>query len=216
MKPLLLNGLDEYCRQHSTDQPELLAELERQTREAMPDAQMLSGPVEGRLLSLLVALSGARRILEVGTFTGYSALWMAMAMPCEGTLYTIDRDERALAMARRFFREAGLDDRIRICQEDAGTCLESLPGPWDMVFLDADKEHYPDYYAAIKPKLRPGGLLVVDNCLWSGQVLEPASESAAAIHRLNEILTGDPDMDNMLLSVRDGIQVARKKLAPSQ
>jgi caffeoyl-CoA O-methyltransferase len=156
-------------------------------------------------------MSSAKRVLEVGTFTGYSALMMASALPGEGKLVTLDRDPVATAVARRYFAESGLGDRIQLLLGPALDTLASLSGPFDFAFLDADKENYPRYYERILELLRPGGILAVDNVLWSGKVLDPRDEETRAIHELNQRALRDPRVDSALLTVRDGVLLVRKQ-----
>ena len=210
MEPIVDPRLERYAEEHSSEVPELLARLERETLTTMKSPQMLSGRTEGQLLRLLVQMSSAKRVLEVGTFTGYSALMMASALPPEGTLVTLDRDPVATAVARRYFAESGLGDRIQLLLGPALDTLASLSGPFDFAFLDADKENYPRYYERILELLRPGGILAVDNVLWSGKVLDPRDEETRAIDELNQRALRDPRVDSALLTVRDGVLLVRK------
>jgi caffeoyl-CoA O-methyltransferase len=177
----------------------------------MKSPQMLSGRTEGQLLRLLVKMISAKRVLEVGTFTGYSALMMASALPPEGELVTLERDPRAEEVARRYFAESEHGPRIRLLMGPALDTLASLTGPFDFAFLDADKENYPRYYDRILELLRPGGVLAVDNVLWSGKVIDPRDEETNAIHALNERARRDRRVDHALLTVRDGVLLVRKK-----
>jgi caffeoyl-CoA O-methyltransferase len=211
MEAIVDPRLERYAEEHSSEVPELLARLERETLTTMKSPQMLSGRTEGQLLRLLVQMSSAKRVLEVGTFTGYSALMMASALPGEGKLVTLDRDPVATAVARRYFAESGLGDRIQLLLGPALDTLASLSGPFDFAFLDADKENYPRYYERILELLRPGGILAVDNVLWSGKVLDPRDEETRAIHELNQRALRDPRVDSALLTVRDGVLLVRKQ-----
>jgi caffeoyl-CoA O-methyltransferase len=211
MEPIVDPGLERYAEEHSSEVPELLARLERETLETMKSPQMLSGRTEGQLLRLLVKTLGAKRVLEVGTFTGYSALMMASALPSDGELITLERDAGAEEVARRYFAESEHGPRIRLLIGPALDTLASLAGPFDFAFLDADKENYPRYYERILELLRPGGMIAVDNVLWSGKVLDPRDEETKAIHALNERARRDPRVDTVLLTVRDGVLLARKR-----
>jgi caffeoyl-CoA O-methyltransferase len=155
---------------------------------------------------------GARRVLEIGTFTGYSALCMAEGLPDDGELITLDRDPEATRVARDFFDRSPHGRKIRLALGDALESLRALPAssPFDLAFIDADKERYLDYYEEILPRLRPGGLLVADNTLWSGRVLDPQAATDRAIAAFNARLTSDPRVENVLLPVRDGLMLARK------
>lgn len=173
---------------------------------------MQVGRVEGALLRNLVAMSGAKRILEIGTFTGYSALSMAEALPPDGRLTTCDIDPQAVAIAQRFFNKSPHGGKITIRLGDALDYVKSLTeaDELDLVFLDADKARYADYYEAVLPRLRTGGLVVADNTLWSGRVLDPKSDDDKGIARFNDLVVNDPRVDCVLLAVRDGVMLARK------
>jgi caffeoyl-CoA O-methyltransferase len=173
---------------------------------------MQVGRVEGTLLKMLAGLVGARRVLEIGTFTGFSALCMAEALPEGGELITCDIDPEAVRIAQRFFDRSPHGKKIRVRLGDALETVRSLPAEstFDLVFLDADKERYSDYYELVLPRLRVGGLLVADNTLWSGRVLSPSHASDHAIVAFNRRVAEDPRVENVLLSVRDGMMLARK------
>jgi caffeoyl-CoA O-methyltransferase len=212
MKPLIDPDLERYVHDHTRPRPALFDELRDHTYAHVPDPNMQVGRVEGTLLKLLVASLGARSVLEIGTFTGYSALCMAEALPEGGELVTLDRDPDATRVARSFFDRSPHGGKIRIALGDALETLRGMPAepPFDLAFIDADKERYVAYYEEVLPRLRPGGLLVADNTLWSGRVLAPASASDHAIVAFNRHVTEDPRVENVLLSVRDGIMLARK------
>jgi caffeoyl-CoA O-methyltransferase len=212
MKPLLSPELERYVHDHTRPRPALYDELRDVTYRSMRSPEMQVGRVEGTLLKLLVALSGARRVLEIGTFTGYSALCMAEALPEGGELLTCDRDPEAARVAQSFFDRAPWGSRIRLCLGDALDTLRGLPEEpsFDLAFLDADKGRYPEYYEAVLPRLRTGGLVAADNTLWSGEVVAPASVDGRAIAAFNARVTADPRVENVLLSVRDGLMLARK------
>jgi caffeoyl-CoA O-methyltransferase len=211
MEPLLDPRLEKYAEEHSSEVPELLNRLERETLASMKSPQMLSGRTEGQLLRLLIRMIRASRVLEVGTFTGYSALMMAEALPADGELITLEVDPKAEAVARRYFAESEHGKKIRLLMGPALRTFESVDGPFDFAFVDADKQNYPRYYDRIVPLLRPGGLLAVDNVLWSGRVLDPRDEETRAIHELNERARTDPRVEHVLLTVRDGVLLVRKR-----
>jgi len=211
MKPLLEEAIERYAWAHTESAPELLVRLEEETRRTMAGAQMLTGRTEGQFLRMLAKLLGARRILELGMFTGYSALMMASALPDDGELFTCEVDPKSEALARRFFAQSSHGKKIRIRMGPALETLATLEGPFDLVFIDADKENYPHYYEPVLERLRPGGLLVVDNVLWSGKVVEPKDAESRAIHELNERVQYDPRVENVLTTIRDGILLARKR-----
>jgi caffeoyl-CoA O-methyltransferase len=211
MQPIVDAAIERYAEEHSTEVPPLLTRLEEETLRTMRSPQMLSGRTEGQLLRLLVKMTTSKRVLEVGTFTGYSALMMASALPPDGELITLEKDPRAEAVARRYFAESEHGSKIRLLMGAALDTLASLAGPFDFAFLDADKENYPRYYERILELLRPGGMLAVDNVLWSGKVLDPEDEETKAIDELNERARRDPRVDHVLLTVRDGVLLARKR-----
>lgn len=212
MERLIDEALENYARDHSSALPDVLAEIEHYTRAHRSDAQMLSGPLEGAFLRLLVLLCAARRILEIGLFTGYSALTMATALPADGELISCEQDPEVIALAQRFFDRTPHGRKIHIRPGAALDTLEALRHEeFDLVFIDADKENYPRYYDRVMPLLRPGGLLVADNTLWSGRVLAPRTPADLGIAAFNRKVRHDPAVDAVLLTIRDGVTVVRKK-----
>ncbi|MDQ6927606.1 MAG: class I SAM-dependent methyltransferase, partial [Actinomycetota bacterium] len=181
---------------------------------------MMVGPVEGRFLETLVAISGARRVLEIGMFTGYSALSMAAALPPDGRLITCDVNPASEEIARRHIEASPYADRIEIRMGPALETLGRLDGPFDFVFIDADKANYKNYYEAVLPKLSDGGFIAVDNVLWSGRVLYAdqgdadqgdADEDTRAIAEFNDFLRNDPRVVAVMLTVRDGVTLIRRR-----
>ncbi len=203
--------LEAYAANHTRAQPELLNRLARETHGSMKDPEMLTGRLEGGFLRLMVRALQARRIVEVGMFTGYSALSMAEALPVDGKLITCEVNPEAEAVARRYFRESPHGDKIEIRMGPALETLEKLEGPFDFAFIDADKENYPTYYELCLERLRPGGAIAVDNVLWSGRVLDPQDEETRAIATLNERVSKDDRVDHALLTIRDGLMLVIKK-----
>ena len=197
--------IEKYAYQHTSEEGELLRRLEEETYEILEIPHMTTGRVEARFLKLLARLVGARRILEIGTFGGYSALSMAEALPEEGTLVTCEMDPIAIAFARKYFSESPLGKKITLLEGPALEAIKTLTGPFDMAFIDADKENYSNYYEAILPLIRQGGLIAVDNVLWSGRVLDPKDDSDKAIHQFNERVMQDQRVESVLLTVRDGL-----------
>jgi len=197
--------IEKYAYQHTSEEGELLRRLEEETYEKLEIPHMTTGRVEARFLKLLARLVGARRILEVGTFGGYSALSMAEALPQEGTLVTCELDPIAIAFARKYFSESPHGKKITLLEGPALESIKTLNGPFDMAFIDADKENYSNYYEAILPLIRQGGLIAVDNVLWSGRVLDPKDDSDKAIHQFNERVMQDHRVESVLLTVRDGL-----------
>lgn len=211
MISLIDPALEDYCRRHTSAPDPLLDELAAYTQGHCQWPQMLTGPVEGTFLRLLVQLSGARRVLEIGTFTGYSALSMAAGLPEDGELITCEIDAERARIAQSFFDRSEHGRKISIRLAPALETLAGLATPLDFVFLDADKENYVNYYEAILPRLKRGGLLVADNVLWSGKVLDPKEKSDQAIVAFNHHVARDAQVEHVMLSVRDGMLLARKR-----
>ena len=203
--------IEQYAFDHTSEEGELLRRLEKETYEKLEIPQMTTGRIEARLLKLLARLVGAQRILEIGTFAGYSALSMAEALPEDGTLVTCDEDPVAIAFAKKYFSESRHGKKIKQMEGPALESIKKLTGSFDMAFIDADKINYSNYYEAILPMIRPGGLIAVDNVLWSGRVLDPQDESDRAIHQFNERVVKDQRVESVLLTVRDGLNCHYKK-----
>jgi caffeoyl-CoA O-methyltransferase len=199
----------DYAREHSTTTSPLLREVTETTHRELERPQMLSGVLDGGLLMALVHATRATLVLEIGTFSGYSSLAMASALAPDGRIVTCEIDERAAATARRHFAQSPHGDRIELRPGPALETVTTLEGPFDLVFIDADKTGYLDYYEAVLPKLAPHGLIVVDNTLWGGRVLDPAEDSDAtrAIRRFNDRVLADERTDCVLLPVGDGMTV---------
>ncbi len=211
MKPIVDPALEQYAAQHSLAPSALLNELAQYTREHCSDAQMLIGPLEGAVLRQLIALTAARRVLEIGLFTGYSALTMAEALPADGHVISCEINVASADIARGFFKRSPHGNKIEIRLGAALDTLRQLQGQqFDLVFIDADKENYPAYYELALPLLHRGGLLIADNVLWSGQVLAPEKASDHAIVAFNRRVAQDARVAASLITVRDGIMLARK------
>ena len=183
-----------------------MEELRKATYDSVPDAEMLSDRLIGTLLQALIRVSGAKRVLEIGTFTGFSALMMAHALPEDGELITCDIDPRPLA--REFFAKTPHGKKIDLRVGPALDTIDTLQGPFDLVFIDADKTNYLNYYVKCIDLLSPRGVIAVDNTLWGGKVLDPKDESDKAIAALNAYVTNDPRVNNVLLTLRDGLMLA--------
>ncbi len=213
MKSFMGTDLDVYVERHTAARAPIFDELEKITYARMKSPGMQVGRVEGVLLALLVKLSRAKRILEIGTFTGYSGLAMALALPNEGKLVTCDIDPESVGIAKEFFAKGGVADRIEVRLGDALETVKGFPSgtSFDLAFIDADKARYVDYYEQVVPLLAEGGLLVADNTLWSGAVLDPKTPDDLGITRFNDRVTEDDRMENVLLPVRDGVMIARKR-----
>jgi caffeoyl-CoA O-methyltransferase len=202
-------AVEQYAEQHSSPDGELFERLAAETREKSSAPQMMVGLVEGRFLGLLVRTLRARRVLELGTFTGYSSISMALALPPDGRVITCDVNEETSEIARRYAEEAGVADRIHYRLGPALETIAGLEDEFDLVFIDADKPNYVNYYEATLPRLARSGLMVLDNTLWSGRVADPAEndENVEAIRSVNKHVLDDPRVDNVLLTVRDGMNL---------
>jgi len=208
---LVPEPIEEYAAEHTEAPAPIFEKLREETYSKMSLPQMQVGRNEGTFLKLLVRLSRAKRVLEIGMFTGYSGLMMAEGLPDDGELITCDVDPKAEAMAKRYFAQSPHGKKIHIRMGPALETIKTLKGPIDMVFIDADKENYPKYYDGVLPLLRKGGLLVADNVLWSGRVLDPKEETDRAIVEFNDKVAKDARVEKVLLSVRDGMMLAVKK-----
>jgi len=213
----ITDELHRYLVDHSVREPDVLARL-RTTTASLPQAQMQIGPEQGQLMALLAKLVGAKRCIEVGVFTGYSSLAVALALPQDGRILACDVSEKWTAIARRFWREAGVEHKIELKLQPAVRTLEELlaageTGRYDFAFVDADKPAYDTYYELLLKLLRPGGLMALDNTLWSGTVADPDERepNAVALRALNEKLHRDERIDLSLLPVGDGLTLARKR-----
>ena len=203
-------AIETYAYEHTQNEGKLLQKLEAETYEKLEIPQMLTGRLEGRFLRLMAKLIGARRIIEVGTFGGYSAISMAEALPDDGELFTCDIDPVAIAFARRFFAESEHGKKITLLEGPALESIKTLSGTFDMAFIDADKENYLNYYNAILPVIRTNGVILVDNVLWSGRVLDPKDDSDKTIHRFNETVIKDDRVEPVMMTIRDGVYCIRK------
>jgi len=209
---LIEEALERYAHEHTTQLDDWMGELEREARAALPYPQMLSGQVVGRLLELLVHVAGGRNVLEIGTYAGYSALAMAAGLHPDGHIVTCEIEPEFAAFARRHIKSSPYSERIEIRVGPALETIDTLSGPFDFAFIDADKTGYPAYYEAVLPKLAPTGLIALDNTLRSGTVLEPGEDEAAlVIDELNTRLARDPRVVCTLLTVRDGITLVRRR-----
>jgi predicted O-methyltransferase YrrM len=214
MTPLELPaGVEEYVEDHTSAPPEYLRALESQTREQLASPQMLTGRVEGRFLEMLVRLGQPRLVLELGTFSGYSALSMAAALPAEGRIVTCEVSDEHADFAQRHIDASPYADRIEIRRGPALDTIAELDGPFDLVFIDADKEGYLGYYEAVLPKLSQSGLIVADNTLWSGRVADPEADgdTTRALRAFNDRVRDDERVVSVMLTVRDGVTLIRRR-----
>jgi caffeoyl-CoA O-methyltransferase len=210
MLTLVPEPIENYAADHADAVPPLLDELRAETYAKMSVPQMQVGRIEGAFLRMLVRLTGAKRVLELGMFTGYSALSMAEGLPDDGTLDTCDIDPKAEAIARSFFARSPHGKKIRVNMGPALDTIAKLAPPLDLVFIDADKQSYAKYYDAVLPLVRTGGLIVADNTLWSGSVIDPKTDDARAIVAFNAKVAADKRVAKVLLTVRDGMFLAQK------
>ncbi|GMQ91607.1 MAG: class I SAM-dependent methyltransferase [Gammaproteobacteria bacterium] len=212
MIPIVSEAIEEYARRHSTTNNEILRELAEYTGKHCEMPQMLTGEPEAALLKLLLVFSKAKNVLEIGMFTGYSALSMAEALPDDGHIISCDTNAETTTIAQQFFDRSDHGHKIETRLGPALDTIQSFANDthFDLVFLDADKENYCNYYDAIWPLLPVGGLIVADNVLWSGRVLDPVEESDKAIVAFNDKVQKDNRVRNVLLTVRDGVMLVYK------
>jgi caffeoyl-CoA O-methyltransferase len=205
------DAVDRYAEEHTTAGGDLFDRLAAETREKTTLPQMMVGRVEGKFLEFLVRSTSAQLVLELGTFTGYSSISMARGLTGTGKVISMDVNPDTTAIARRYAEEAGVADRIDYRLGPALDGLPSLDGPFDLVFIDADKVNYVNYYEAVLPKLAANGLLIADNTLWSGRIVdEDADETTRVIQQFNDRVRDDPRVEQVLLTVRDGMLLVKK------
>jgi predicted O-methyltransferase YrrM len=203
----------DYSAAFSSPEDELLAEISAHTLTSHPEPGMLSGQVQGKFLQMISCMIRPQRVLEIGTMTGYSAICLAEGLAEGGMLHTVELRENDAVWARANISRSRHGDRIIVHTGDALSCLSTLQGTWDLVFIDADKVNYIRYYEAVLPSLRPGGFILADNVLFHGEVLEdqPKGKNARAIHAFNSHVRSDARVEHVLLTVRDGLMLIRKK-----
>lgn len=203
--------INNYVEQMTDNEQSLLRHLRLETQTQTKMSNMLSGPVEGKLLQTLIALSKTKTVLEVGTFTGYATLNMAQALPIDGKLITLEYNQNYANIAKKYFNLSPHGHKIDLRVGNAQSLIPEINEAVDFAFIDADKKGYPLYYDLILPKLNPGGLIIVDNALWGGKVVYPTDNQTKAIHALNQKAKQDPRVETLMLTVRDGILLIRKK-----
>lgn len=205
--------LEAYIAEHSEKEPAILAELDRTTHLNVMRPRMLSGNLQGQFLKMLCGVIQARRVLEIGTYTGYAAISMAMGMPAGGLVHTIDINDELEDIVRDFVHRSGVEERIRFHVGDACEVIPRLDEVFDLVFIDADKRQYLDYYRLVFDRVRPGGMIVADDVLWDGKVVDARSRDAQTrgILEFNDFVQSDSRVENILLPVRHGLMLIRKK-----
>jgi len=205
--------VERYAMEHSTPVEPMFERLAEETREKSEAPQMMVGALEGRFLEFLVSAKAATNVLELGTFTGWSSISMARGLPPGGRITTCDVNEETTEIAKRYAAEAGVVDRIDYRLGPGIETLETLDGPFDLVFIDADKQNYVNYYEAVLPKLADDGVIVADNVLWSGRVVDEKNddEGTQAIRSFNDHVLADERVECVMLTVRDGMTLIRKR-----
>ena len=205
--------MDRYLENHASSEPEILKRLRKETFQKTTQPHMISGYQQGRLLALLSKMLQPKNILEIGTFTGYATLCLAEGLPKEGKITTLDVNEELSYLPKKYFQESEFSTQIDFQLKDAGIFLKDTNETFDLVFIDADKETYPEYFNLIKSKVKSGAVIMFDNVLWYGKVLEenPKQKSTQKIQELNEIVAKDEGFENLILPLRDGINLIRKK-----
>ena len=213
---MINEDIQNYAEQYTSNEDEVLKELRQKTYGERDDSNMLSGLYQGRLLAMFSKMIEPRRILEIGTYMGYSALCLAEGLTEDGKVITLDINEETNGIAKGFWAKTDLNDKIEAHLGEANTIIPNLDETIDLVFIDADKENYSNYYDLVFPKMRVGGLIIADNVLWSGDVLnaengDEVTSSTQALHEYNGKINADERVSNILFAVRDGLMVSRKE-----
>jgi predicted O-methyltransferase YrrM len=213
MKSLVTPEIEAYAEAHSMAESAICRALREETYRRVESPQMIVGPLEGAFLKMMTQLVGAERVLEIGMFTGYSALCFAEALPADGTIITCEVDEESAALARGYFARSSVGRKIEVRMGPALETMQNLSGSFQLVFIDADKQNYLNYYRRALDLLSPNGVILIDNVLWDGEVLKhpPPDERTAAIQELNTAVSTDRRVSTVLVTIRDGILVVRKK-----
>ena len=213
MKAIVPGEIEAYATAHSMEESQVCRALRAETHRQMDCPQMVVGPLEGAFLKLLTQIVQATHVLEVGMFTGYSALCFAEALPKDGTVTTCEIDEVSAAVGRRYFATSPHGHKITVRMGPAIETMRTLDGRYDVIFIDADKQNYLNYYRRAKELLSSDGVIVIDNVLWDGDVLlqPPPDERTAVIQELNRVVASDPEVSAVLLTIRDGVLLIRRK-----
>lgn len=208
--PITDQEIDIYAEEHTSPESDELLKLIKSSDDELQYIDMISGRIVGQLLKMLVKISGAKRVLEVGTFTGYSAISMAEALPEDGEVVTLEMNFRYQTLAQKHFDASKVGSKVRMIPGNAQKSIETLEGVFDLVYLDGDKLRYEFYFDKLLPLLKAGGLIVADNVLWDGTVLNPEDNKAQAIADFNKFILNDERVEQVLLPIRDGVNIIRK------
>ena len=205
--------MDDYLEKYCSQEPEILARLREETYRVTEQPHMISGKQQGRFLAIISKFLSPKNVLEIGTFTGYATLCLAEGLAENGKITTLDINEELSYLLKKYFAESDFAEKINFCLQDGREFLQNTDEMYDLVFIDGNKVAYVDYLNLIKPRLRSGGVVLFDNVLWYGKVLEenPKSKMTKKIKELNEIVSKDDDFENLILPLRDGINLIRKK-----
>ncbi len=205
--------MDRYLENHTSAEPALLKQLRKETYQKTTQPHMISGYLQGRFLSILSQMAQPQNILEIGTFTGYATLCLAEGLAKDGKITTVDVNEELSYLPKKYFQESEYRDQINFHLEDAAQFLKKTTEEFDFIFIDADKENYVEYFLLLKDKIKSGAVLLFDNVLWYGKVLEenPKQKSTQIIQLLNEMISKDRNFENLILPLRDGLHIVRKK-----
>lgn len=207
-----LPEMDRYLEQHASSEPEILKRLRKETYQKTTQPHMISGYQQGRFLTIISKILRPEKILEIGTFTGYATLCLAEGLPKGGVITTLDINEELAYLPKKYFAESEFSQQIDFRIQDAKDFLNETNESFDLVFIDADKENYVEYFHLLKPKLKSGSVVMFDNVLWYGKVLQenPKQKSTQVIRQLNELIAADEDFENLILPLRDGVNLLRK------
>lgn len=205
--------MDRYLEDHASSEPEILKKLRRETFQKTTQPHMISGYQQGRLLTIISKMLNPKNVLEIGTFTGYATLCLTEGLSSDGKIITLDVNEDLAYLPRKYFSESKFSNQIDFQVQDAKEFLRNTDEVFDLVFIDADKENYAEYFRLIKPKTRSGSVVLFDNVLWYGKVLEekPKQKSTQVIKELNDLVAKDEDFENLILPLRDGVNFLRRK-----
>ncbi len=205
--------LHKYIEDHTTTEDPVLQELRRITFLKATNPRMISGPVLGKFLELISRILRPERILEIGTFTGYGTICLARGLTAKGNIISIDTNDELSEISAKYIKKAGLDDKVFLMYNNALNIIPEIPGYFDLIFIDGAKEQYPEYYHVVRNRVSPGGIIIADNTLWEGKVVDyktTTDKSTLAIHQFNELVHNDPTFENILLPLRDGLMIFRK------